>query len=160
MLIVPLNTKGVDSNGLFYGYASVFNIVDYDGDVVVQGAFQSSLQTWQEKKKKPSMLWQHDPHMEIGTWHAIEEDVYGLTVTGQIDLTSKAGQHVYRLVQAGDIKGLSIGFVPLHTFQRNGYRYISDVDLHEVSIVSEACNRMACITSCMPGETHQELSVP
>lgn len=146
MLVVPLNTKGIESNGIFYGYASVFNVVDHDGDIVVPGAFRQSLEEWTKKKQKPAMLWQHEQNLEIGTWHNMSEDMYGLTVKGQVDLSHSAGRHVYQLMQTGEIKGLSIGFVPLQTVQRRGNRYICGVDLREISIVSEACNRMACIT--------------
>lgn len=146
MLIVPLNTKGMESNGIFYGYASVFNVVDHDGDIIVPGAFKQSLEAWAQCEKKPSMLWQHEQSMEIGTWHDMSEDAYGLVVKGQIDLSHSAGRHVYQLMQTGEVKGLSIGFVPIQAVYRRGNRYICDVDLREISVVSEACNRMACIT--------------
>lgn len=146
MMIVPFNTKGVNDDGYFYGYASVFHVVDHDGDILVQGAFQESLQAWEKKAEKPAMLWQHAPDVTLGTWQAMSEDAYGLVVKGQLDLTLPAARHVQQLVRSGDVKGLSIGFHPLNAVFHNGYRYIHRVDLREISIVTEACNRMACIT--------------
>lgn len=149
MFVIPLCTKNLKEDGFFYGYASVFNVVDHDGDVVVAGAFQKSLDAWESKKEKPLMLWQHEPAVVIGQWHDMSEDIYGLAVRGQIDLSHHAGQHVYHMMQAGDVKGLSIGFVPSNTLKRHGRRYLCEVDLREVSIVTEACNRMACVTQVL-----------
>lgn len=150
MLIVPLSTKGVDSHGVFYGYASVFNVVNHDGDILVPGVFQASLASWTQKEKKPAMLWQHEPNVRIGQWHELFEDAYGLAVKGKIDLSLSAGRHTYQMMQTGDVKGLSVGFVSMHALKRHGHRYICEADLCEISIVTEACNRMACITHIPP----------
>lgn len=146
MMVVPLHTKGVNDDGYFYGYASVFSVVDHDGDILIPGAFQETLQAWAQKEQKPDMLWQHAPNVNLGSWTDVAEDDYGLAVKGQLNFSLSSARHVHQLIRRGEVKGLSIGFLPLNTIFHQGYRHIHRVDLREISIVTEACNRMACIT--------------
>lgn len=76
--------KSCQENGVFSGYASVFDVTDYHNDVVVRGAFCKSLGEWGRSKSMPKMLWQHDSKIPIGVWQEIKEDSYGLKVKGQL----------------------------------------------------------------------------
>ncbi len=58
-LDMPLKIKSVSENGEFEGYGSVFGVKDQDEDMVVKGAFQKSLDSWNEKGALPALLWQH-----------------------------------------------------------------------------------------------------
>ena len=46
---------------MFSGYASVFNIVDKQNDLILPGAFKKNL-----SKNKIKLLWQHNPGEPIG----------------------------------------------------------------------------------------------
>ncbi len=42
-LCSSLSIKSIEENGLFSGYASVFNVVDKQNDLVLPGAFKENL---------------------------------------------------------------------------------------------------------------------
>lgn len=42
-LYSPLSIKNIGENGVFSGYASVFNIVDKQNDLILPGAFKENL---------------------------------------------------------------------------------------------------------------------
>lgn len=129
--------KALDSadEGTFEGYASVFGVRDFGGDVVERGAFAETL-----KERRPAMLWQHDYERPIGTWTAVEEDSHGLHVKGKLVVTSTAGRDAYELMKAGALTGLSIGY----TRRKGGsvwddvakVRRLTALDLHEISPVT------------------------
>jgi HK97 family phage prohead protease len=60
-LYSPLSIKSIEENGVFSGYASVFNIVDKQNDLILPGAFKKNL-----SKNKIKLLWQHNPGEPIG----------------------------------------------------------------------------------------------
>jgi HK97 family phage prohead protease len=141
--------KDVDAKtGEFSGYASVFDVVDWYGDVVVPGAFTSTLEAWAKKSKLPSMLWQHRAAEPIGVWTKMAEDAKGLYAEGRIlldagDLEKRAHAHL----KAGSISGLSIGFdiAPggLAYDSNQGAWLLKQVDLWEVSLVTFPANEEA-----------------
>jgi phage head maturation protease len=51
-LYSPLSIKSIEENGVFSGYASVFNIVDKQNDLILPGAFKKKL-----SKNKIKLLW-------------------------------------------------------------------------------------------------------
>lgn len=44
-----------DEDGVFTGYASVFDVEDYYGDIVAKGAFKRTLGG--KRKRQPALLW-------------------------------------------------------------------------------------------------------
>ncbi|MBP6985873.1 MAG: HK97 family phage prohead protease [Alphaproteobacteria bacterium] len=137
-----------DPQGYFSGYASVFNAVDNQNDMVLPGAFKDSLFAWEKKSQWPKMLWQHDQKEPIGRWLFMEEDSRGLYVEGQLLLDVQKAREAYALMKAGALEGLSIGYRVVKS-KRDGkgtVRYIQQVDLLEVSVVTFAANQAAKIT--------------
>ena len=130
-----------DGIGTFEGYASVFGNKDSYGDIVTRGAFVNSL----AKNGLPAMLWQHWADKPIGVWSEAREDANGLFVKGEINLDVQQGKEAYALIQQGAIKGLSIGFITeIDEFDSaTGIRYIKQVNLLEVSIVTFPANKLA-----------------
>jgi len=119
---------------LIEGYASVFGRPDLSGDVVRPGAFAKSL------ARRPSvpLLVGHRESVVAGRWVRLGEDGYGLFVRGLIE--DVAG---LRLVERG-ARGLSIGFFPKVWSPRvTGGRELIEVDLVEISLVSEPMQRSA-----------------
>ena len=119
---------------LIEGYASVFGRPDLSGDVVRPGAFAKSL------VRRPSvpLLVGHRESVVAGRWVRLGEDGYGLFVRGLIE--DGAG---LRMVERG-ARGLSIGFFPKVWSPRViGGRELIEVDLVEISLVSEPMQRSA-----------------
>lgn len=124
--------------GVIEGYGSVFGLVDRGGDIVEPGAFKASLAEWRKKKSLPPMLWQHDPYNPVGIWTDIVEDEKGLKVTGQLVMDVPQASSARALIQAGAVKGLSIGYrtVADEIDRSTGARRLKKVDLWEISLVT------------------------
>lgn len=120
----------VTEEGVISGYASRFGVEDQGGDTVVKGAYTKSLE-----QRSPKMLWQHDPSQPIGVWDA-KEDEKGLFVTGQIAIKSTPGRDAYELIKAGAIDGLSIGYQTAKQEKNGNGRFLKELKLYEVSLVT------------------------
>ncbi len=138
-----LNYKAYKEKLIFSGYASFFNIVDKDNDVMVSGCFKNSFNSIQDVK----LLWQHDASKPIGLFHKIQEDSKGLYVEGEILTQIQQGKEACTLINEKIVDGLSIGFELRDKFFDKGIRYICDVELWEISIVTFPANNHARITS-------------
>lgn len=134
----------LDDNGLFAGYASVFGVIDTQMDMVMPGAFIKSLAK-QNGGKDVRLLWQHDTAQPIGYVRAVKEDEYGLFVEGQLVLDVQQGKEAYALLQHEALKGISIGYTPIHydIDPDTGVRLIHEVDLWEISLVTFPANLQA-----------------
>ena len=135
--------KAVSDDGLFSGYASVFDNVDSYGDIVRKGAFVESISEWEAKGKMPPILWNHDPSDPIGVYTKMQEDEKGLYVEGKllIDDVPRAKQ-THALMKAGVIDGLSIGY-RVKEYLYNVDEEVTDLiklSLREVSIVTFPAN--------------------
>ena len=130
--------------GTFRGYGSVFNHLDCDYDVVRPGAFKSTL----ARQTRVKMLWQHRSSEIIGSFTSLQEDDKGLLVEGRINLGTEKGREAYALLKAGDMDGLSIGY-RVKDFERDkqtGVRFLKEVDLMEISLVTMPANQRALVT--------------
>lgn len=134
--------------GAVEGYGSVYNVLDRGGDVVLPGAFKASIADWKKRKAMPPMLWQHYSSEPIGIWTELSEDDRGLKVAGQLVLEVPLAASARALMQAGAIKGLSIGYQTreFEVDRKTGIRSIKRADLWEVSLVTFPMNRDAQIT--------------
>lgn len=134
--------------GRFTGYGSVFGNVDSYDDIVVQGAFASTINNFGEKKKLP-ILWQHDASNPIGVYDSMQEDGTGLLLEGQINLDVQRGRETYALLKQGAINGLSIGYAvkKYEMNQDTNIRLLKELDLYEVSLVTFPANDRARVTS-------------
>ncbi len=126
----------IGAEGVFSGYASLFNVADMGRDVILPGAFARSL-----KRRGPrgvKMLYQHDPAEPIGQWFAMTEDRRGLCVTGRLMLELARAREVHALMRAGVLDGLSIGFRTLRGRRdaATGLRRLHEIDLWEISLVT------------------------
>lgn len=140
----PMEVKEVTDEGYFSGYGSVFDVVDDWDDVIIRGAFASTLQ-----KKTPIMLWQHDSAEPIGVYERVREDDIGLWVEGRLLLEIEKGREAHILLKNRAIRGLSIGFLPLawewETRDNVRVRVLKDIDLWEVSLVTFPANPKAVV---------------
>ena len=123
----------IDSDGRFFGYASLFNRRDASGDVVMPGAFAQSLE---KRGDRIRLLFQHDPKEPVGIWEAMGEDTAGLFVAGRLVPGVPRADALRRLIGNGALDGLSIGFRTVRATRAGGLRKLWQIDLFEVSIVT------------------------
>jgi HK97 family phage prohead protease len=136
--------EGVQPDGTFTGYGSVFEEVDGQGDVMARGAFIRTLGEPGKAKRMPRLLYQHDWDRPIGVWTEIVEEEKGLRCVGQLNLDTQTGRESYSLLKQGAIDGLSVGIrIQKSTRDANGIRRLLDVDLAEVSLVTFPAVRSA-----------------
>ena len=130
-------------NFTFEGYASTFNNTDLGNDVVVKGAFIDSL------KENPSVpiLWQHSMAEPIGSSVRLMEDDTGLFIRAVLpkEDTFVSGRVIPQM-KIGSIKEMSIGFFTKESDLEDGVRYLREIDLFEVSLVTKAMNPQATVS--------------
>jgi HK97 family phage prohead protease len=140
-----LQLKSLDGEGRFAGYASVFDMLDNQRDIITKGAFYNTL-------KKPvhqiKLLWQHQQEEPIGIFDRIFEDAHGLYVEGRLLLGVRRAAEAYALLKSGAISGLSIGYSPVRyrIDSESGIRKLSEVELWEISLVTFPANSAANVT--------------
>lgn len=137
-----LEIKEVKEDGTFSGYASVFGVEDFGGDIVAAGAFTRTIKDWTAKKVKLPILWQHNPNIPVGFYTLLKEDNVGLYVEGHLDLDIQEGRDAYSRLKKGYVSGLSIGYSSRKSDydETSGVRTLLDVDLFEISLVTFPMN--------------------
>lgn len=143
-----LETKAAisaDDAGLITGLAWPFGTPDREGDVIVKGAFS--------RPATLPMLYAHDPGQPVGVWDDFAETDEGLEVKGRLLIAGvERAREIHALVQAGGIRGLSIGFTTKAATGRKGYgRTIQALDLQEISLVTVPCHPGARVRSVKAG---------
>ncbi len=137
--------ESAEQKGVFSGYASVFNNIDSDNDIIIKGAFAKSL-----AKRKPVLLFQHKTDEPIGLCLDAYEDDVGLYVKFQINLEVNKGAETYSNVKMRVLNKMSIGF-KTNDYEMDktnkGVRVLKELDLYEVSIVTFPANDMAEVDS-------------
>ena len=132
----------VDEAGEITGLAWPFSGPDRVGDVIERGAFAKALPPL-------PMLASHDQKDTVGVWDEITETDEGLSVKGRLLVNEvQRAAEVRSLIQAGALRGLSIGFASRKALPRKGGgRTISDLELLEISVVAVPAHPGARITS-------------
>lgn len=123
--------------GEIEGYASVFDVVDLQGDVVVPGAFADSIR---ETGGRVPVLWQHDTKEPIGFTTELREDSRGLYFRANLVLDVQRAREALALVRAGAINGVSIGYTVQKQRFESGVRKLLKIRLLELSLVTFAAN--------------------
>ena len=149
-------TDDVAQTGEFSGYGAVFGNVDSHGDVIMPGAFKTTLDKWQEEGRLPPMRLMHGTALNmfsgddlpIGKWTEMREDERGLFVKGKLSaLDTDMGRRVYGLMKDGVLDGLSIGFRALKKTAVRGQgpvkRQLEQILLSEISLVDQPSNGLA-----------------
>lgn len=159
-LDVPFDVNAVSDDGLFTGYASVFEELDRYRDVIKPGAFQKSLADWAAKNRKVPILWQHNGSAPIGVYTEIREDSVGLYVEGRLNLEVQQGREAYALLKQGALSGISIGYsvVRDETDSKSGVRRLFEVRLYEASLVTFPAADSARVQNVKSIEDMQSLS--
>ena len=129
-----LEIKSIDEKGHITGYASVFNIVDDQKDMIIPGAFDGA--------KDVKFLWQHDAKEPIGNITSLRSDAKGLHLEAKLLLDIQRAAEAHTLLKAGAISGLSIGYSPKKSTldRKTKVRVIEKVKLWEISLVTFPAN--------------------
>jgi HK97 family phage prohead protease len=137
-LVRPFEVKSVRDDGVFEGIASPFGELDSYRDIVMPGAFNASLKTFEGKGRKVPMLWQHNPRQPIGVYTSIKETNDHLYVVGECNMKVQQGRECHALMDQGALTGLSIGYDPIRTEwdEKSEIRKLFELDLWEISPVT------------------------
>lgn len=141
--------KALDEEGKFSGYGSVFEVIDFDREVIAKGAFAKTLNEWKRKKRLPPVLWQHNTREPLGLYTEMIEDEKGLKVEGQLLIHDiQKAREARALLRAKAVDGLSIGFITRKSMpdEERRVRVLTELDLLEVSIVTMPANPKATVT--------------
>ena len=139
----PLEIKAVNQDGLFSGYASVFEEIDSYRDIVKRGAFEKTLADTESKGRAVPILWQHDASKPIGVYTSLKEDERGLYVEGQLNMDVQQAREALSLLKQKALSGISIGYnsVRYDTDVKSGVRRLYELKLFEASLVTfPACD--------------------
>ena len=133
---LPSALEAVGDDGLFEGYACLFGKEDLGHDVIRSGAFSNSL--GKRGLDGIKLLYQHDPAQPIGQWLTIREDEKGLFVRGKLATEVTKAREILSMMKAGILDGLSIGFRTIRGQKdaKSGIRYLMELDLWEISVVT------------------------
>ena len=118
----------------FEGYASLFDVPDGGGDIVLRGACAASLRRCPPAAVR--MLYQHVASEPIGVWDVIREDARGLYVRGTLTSGVQRAREVRALFADGALNGLSIGFRTLRASRSGAHRLLREIELWEISVVT------------------------
>ena len=126
------DVKDVDvKKGIVTGYFSAFNIKDSDGDIILPGAFQKSINEWFPKGRIKHLL-NHDPRQPLGKITELKEDSYGLYYESQIG-SHNLGRDFLKMVESDLVKEHSIGFNIKGSRKGKDANELYDVVLYEGS---------------------------
>lgn len=137
--------KGINSaKGIVEGYLSAWDVVDSDGDMLMRGAFQKSIQERGPKSsgnRKIAFLRAHKIDCPVGKFEELEEDGVGLRYVAQMS-KSQLGKDTLVLMEEGILNEHSIGYRRLADKEEmNGeYNAIKEVVLMEGSVLTFGAN--------------------
>lgn len=145
--------KGEDGEkrGIVSGYASTFGNIDRVGDIIADTAFDRTIQDHKNRHNRPiRMYFNHNRNMVLGSIpiDKVRVDSRGLFIEANINLETQLGRETYELLKAGDLSDFSIGFHEIE-FSFNfetGINTILEIELLEISVVTEPANQEAMVT--------------
>ena len=136
--------------GTIKGYASTYGNVDRANDLIMEGAFNDSLEDYKNQNRMIKVYYQHNTQeLPIGgiTPDNIGSDKSGLPVIIDINKSVQRGNEVYSLAKQGVLSDMSIGYtVNACDYSSDGVRVLKNISLWEVSIVGEPANPMAKVS--------------
>ena len=137
--------KSITEQGVFSGYAALFNTPDLSGELIAPGAFKDSLAAMTHKLP---LLFSHETSEPIGIFRVVKEDSKGLYVEGELNLNTQSGKDAYSLLKQGALTGLSIAFLPVDFVpNKDGSRTITKLTLLEISLTPVPAQPKAQVTS-------------
>ena len=157
--VVPVHwdvAKADTGSGTLSGWASVYNVVDQQDDIVLPGAFRKALQEWRSSGRVVPLAVDHEHSSDavIGSLVSATETPYGLKFTAAFSSTQRA-QEMRVKAKEGHLAGLSIyGPIFKKSFEsRDGreLRLLQELGLMEVTLTPYPANGKALVTSAKGG---------
>ena len=153
-----------DAPGRFEAIVSVFGNVDYQGDRVVEGAFQNSLDKWKASGKRIPVIWSHqwgDPFAHIGSVSDAEEiPGKGLKVTGTLDTHKPFAGQVHDLLLDGRVGEFSFAYdIIKEKKAEDGANELLELNLIEVGPTLKGANpetELLAVKSALEDAAHQK----
>lgn len=145
---VALEIKSLSDDGTFTGMAAVYGNKDLGGDVIDPGAFKVTLA---QRGKDVPILWQHNSREPIGLGTLTDSDK-GLVIEGKLSLEVMRAKEAYALLKDRVLRGLSIGYETIAEKLVGDTRYLKEVKLFEVSLVTFPMNEMALVSGVKSAE--------
>lgn len=152
------------------GYASVYGVMDLDGEVIAPGAYDAAILaraplalrlTWAHAwnagiKGRSATIGEHLP---IGRTRELVSDAIGLWFEAPVEPTT-LGQDVARLVAAGALNAASISFVPLE--QLGAMILSADLppEQAEIAVVHDPAQPAALIELVIEDEAGNQTIIP
>jgi HK97 family phage prohead protease/HK97 family phage major capsid protein len=138
----PLEVKSSKKTKRGFKIAGYANTVDKDraGDIISASAWAKGVDNY---RKNPVLLYQHDHSKPIGRVKKISVDKKGIYVEAEVSDAAENLHGVQTLIRDGALKSFSVGFmVKDGRYDRStDSTVITDVELHEISVVSVPCNQ-------------------
>lgn len=137
------------NNGVIFGYASVFNVMDSMQDVVKPGAFTKTLE--RVKAGKVPLMMRHMAHggdtaEVIGIIREAKEDARGLYIEAELNGSQVAQECREKVKAAPGMFGLSIGYSIIKRQQINtaegdfDHNELQELKLYEVTLTVAPAN--------------------
>lgn len=147
-----LTSKADDGPGELEGWASVFNVVDHQDDIVAPGAFKRTIEHMRQSGRVVTLTKGHDMDNTgvIGSLVFAQETAYGLRIKARYASTPTA-QEQRTLAKEGHIKGMSI-FGPILSKSETmvagkPVRVLKEVGLMAVALTPYPANELALSTA-------------
>lgn len=141
--VFSFELKSAEDTGRIVGLASVFGVLDRQGEVVEKGAFTEIIKN---AEGKIPVLWQHDTRSPVGV-ATVAEDEKGLRFDGQLVMEDPAARVALAHVKAGSTRGMSIGYDVIKDEIRAGIRYLKELRLYEISLCVFGANPEAYVSA-------------
>ncbi|WP_122437795.1 HK97 family phage prohead protease [Pseudomonas viridiflava] len=136
------------AQGIFEGYASVFNVVDGDGDIILPGAFAQALKT---QTRSVAMFFNHRRNeIPVGKWLELAEDSVGLHVRGELTPGNPQSDALKAAMIHGTVGGMSVGFTAAKADVEQiatGFSFKNATRLSEISICTFPANEQATVST-------------
>lgn len=133
--------------GKFTALVSAYAVEDSQGDMIMPGAFNNSINKFNSGELTVPVMYAHqwdDPSAVIGTVTAMHDTPQGLVIDAQLDLDTPNGEQAFNLLQDGRIREFSIGGEEnniVYLEQDNHLvAQVHDFDLWEVSLCLRGAN--------------------
>ena len=123
----------------FSGLASVYNVLDAQGDVVDPGAFAGA-------SEELPLLWNHNVDEVIGKV-VLTDTPRGLMVRGMLNMGVARAKEVWSLLMQRAVTGLSIGYNVVQSAYRDGARHLQEIALHEISVTPFPAQPLATVSA-------------
>lgn len=148
-----------DSSAEIKGYASVFDNVNFQGDIVARGAFTDFIASMKDAHITIPLVFEHETgkvENYIGTVDTIAEDERGLYITASLADTPNAAR-VREMVENGTLNDFSVGIIATeYEPLEDGGDKITQASLREVSIVLTGADAQAKIEKDYSVEQKEE----